>query len=489
MIRKKLLALLLVAALAFGLAACSKKSSTEPTSVSGSLRLPFCAEERIDPYGETASFNRLLSELVYESLFVIDESCMPVEQLADTYILEDKTITVTLKSALFSDGSALTSKDVVFSFNRAKQSDHYKAALKSIEAVQEKGSSVVRFTLASKNVYALNLLTFPILSQKNNRIGSGLYALQEEDGAYSLAYNKNHEGDKPHFDNIELVECADESSAQKLFNSEKIDYLFESLAEGNVRTSAIQSAKAKLNNLVFLGINSKKGLLKDAAFRKAIAYCINQSELCDTALEGFGIATATPFDSKWSEMGSIVADSVLSNAKQAKAAFADAGCAYDKMGINLLYEEKPISLTILVNSTNNMKIALAEQIKTQLIGMGISVDINKMPLDEYNIAVENENFDLYLGEVKIPNDFNLDCFFANDGGADFGIDFSTIQKTYVLFKGGNASLQDFVSAFCAQMPFIPICYRCANVCLGAQLKTQGTISENMAFPQIREWSK
>ena len=97
MIRKKLLALLLVAALAFGLAACSKKSSSEPSSVSGSLRLPFCAEERIDPYGETASFNRLLSELVYESLFVIDESCMPVEQLADTYILEDKTITVTLK--------------------------------------------------------------------------------------------------------------------------------------------------------------------------------------------------------------------------------------------------------------------------------------------------------------------------------------------------------------------------------------------------------
>ena len=481
---------MLCAALLFSLCACSGgKKGDEPAAAARSLRLPFASEDSIDPYACESSCNLLVSRLIFESLFAIDDSRQPVQQLAEKYIVEDKTITVTLAQASFSDGSAVTSEDVIFSFDRAKQSERYKAALAGFDGAQAKGSGVVRFTLASKNVYALNLLTFPILSQKNNRIGSGYYALQENDNGYTLAYNKNHKGDRPQFETIELVECADEAAAIKAFNAESIDYLFESLSDGNVRASAIQSQKAKLNNLLFLGLNSKKGLLKNTAFRAALSYCLNQDELCESALEGYAVATATPFDAQWSEMGSIVANSVLSNSKQAKAAFKKAGCTYDKMGINLLLEEKPISLTILVNSANNMKIALAESVKTQLISFGISAEVKKMPFDEYSKAVENENFDLYIGEVAIPNDFNLDCFFSADGGADFGIDYTTVQKTYVQFKGGNASLQDFVSAFCDENPFIPIGYRCAHVCLHNDLKIAGTISENNPFPQIWEWDK
>ncbi|MBE6819000.1 MAG: ABC transporter substrate-binding protein [Ruminococcaceae bacterium] len=490
MTMRKLTALLLAGILLFSLSACSGKQQGSGAGTDArAMRLPFTAQEAIDPYAEQNGCNLVLSELVFEPLFYIDDARRPVNQLAKNYIEEDKTITVTLAQTSFSDGSAVTSEDVIFSFNRARQSSRYKSALSVFESAQSKGSDVVRFTLLSKNVYALNLLSFPIISQKNNRIGSGYYALQESEGKYSLVYNKNHEGERPRFETIELVECADEAAAIKAFNADTVDYLFESLSDGNVRASAIQSQKAKLNNLLFVGINSKKGLLKNKAFRNALNHCINQSELCETTLEGFAVATATPFDAQWSEMGSIVANSVLSNSKQAKAAFKAAGCSYDKMGINLLADEKQITLNLIVNAANNMKIALAEGIKTRLISFGISVELKKMPFDEYSKAIENENFDLYIGEVAIPNDFNLDCFFAAGGGADFGIDITTVQKTYLQFKGGNATLQDFVSVFCEENPLIPIGYRCANVCLNPDLHVAGTISENIAFPQIWEWSK
>ena len=195
MIKTKLLSILLILSLLLTLGACSSSKKKETTASPANFLLPFSGEDSTDPYACKSDCNALLSELIYESLFVINEHRDPENLLAQNYIAEDKTITVTLKPTVFSDGSALTSDDVIYSYNRAKQSDRYKAALEIMDNVQAKGSSVVRFTLRSKNVYGVNALTFPIVSQKNNLLGSGYYALTEQDGAHALIYNKNHEGD------------------------------------------------------------------------------------------------------------------------------------------------------------------------------------------------------------------------------------------------------------------------------------------------------
>ncbi|MBR2591147.1 MAG: hypothetical protein IKE65_09545 [Clostridia bacterium] len=487
MLKQKIIISLCVLSLVLPFAGCSKKKADSSVSAD-SFVLPYSSEDSINPYS-CDSCNLYLSELIYDSLFTINTQHEPEANLAEGYISEDNTITVTLKQTLFSDGSELTSDDVIHSFNQAKQCERYQTALSCITSAQRKGSSVVRFTLINQNVYALNLLTFPILSQKNNNIGTGYYALEQKDGAYTLLYNKNHEGNKPKNTDISLVECTDYAEADKLFDAEQIDVLFQDAQDIISGTNATQTKSAKLNNLVFLGLNSKKGLLKNKAFRNAVSLCINQSELCQSAMNGYGIATATPFDPDWSEIGSIVANSVLSNTKQAKRAFAASGCKYDKMGISLLFKDKPITLSLIVNSASNIKIALAEQIKTELINCGIAVEVKKMPLDEYNIAIENESFDMYIGEVKIPNDFNFDCFFVNGGGADFGIQSTPLWQTYADFKTGKASIQDFVSAFCEQNPLIPICYKCAAVRMSADLQSADNITENCYFPHIEEWSK
>ena len=491
MMNKRLFSLICALALLLSLAACGRQSKTPGTEAvnSNALRLPFNSTDSTDPYSCRSNCNLYLSELIYEALFQIGNDREPVNQLAKSYIVEDNTITVTLKDTVFSDESSLTGADVVHSFYKAKQCERYKTALAVFDAAQQKGSSVVRITLLGKNIHALNLLTFPIVSQKNNRIGSGRYALAEKDGTATLVYNKYFDGDKPHIDTISLVECTEDEKAQALFEQEKIDFYFDSLESGNAPTNAINSQKAKLNNLLFVGLNAKKGLLENKAFRAAISFALNQNALCAEALEGFAVASATPFDAQWSEIGSVVCNAVQGNARAAKEAFLEAGCSYDKMGVNLLKDEKQVNLNIIVNSANNLKIALAEQVKTQLINLGVHAKVKKMPLDEYNLTIENEKFDLYIGEVKMSADFNLDCFFTAGGGADFGIENTGVQKTYQLYKGGSASLQDFVSSFCEENPFIPIGYKCANVCLNTDLKTAGTISENIIYPQIEEWRK
>lgn len=487
---EKIVALILAIILVFSFSSCRKngKEAVQPAQSSALPSLPYSSADLLDPYSSKSETNIMLSQLIYDSLFTIKADRTAAENLVQSVVTQEKIITVKLRPTKFSDGSALTADDVIFSFDRAKQSELYKNALKDFDSAERKGASVVRFTLAVKNVYALNLLTFPIVSQRDNSIGSGMYMLSEKNGQYMLEYNKNHEGSKPKIEKFALCECKDYSNAANLFNDGKIDYLFDTLESGNLRSSSIQSSVAKMNNFVFLGLNSKKGAFKNVHFRAAVSLALNQTELCEQALEGYAFPTATPFDSEWSEIGSVVSNSVLSKDSEAKEEFLNSGCTYDKMGINLLSDDEQITLNLIVNSANNMKIALAELIKTELINFGISVEIKKMPLDEYNIAVENGNFDMYIGEVKIPNDFNLDCFFTEGGGADFGIKSSKVQKTYLLFKGGNATLQEFVSVFSAENPFVPICYKGAEVCCSSSLKISGGISENDIYSSIEEWS-
>lgn len=483
---KKIISVILCVIMAFSLFSCSK-GKDKSASASSSFKLPYMSSDSLSPYNCKSEVNFKLAGLIYDGLFKMSADRNPQKVLAGQYTFQDKVITVNLKSAKFSDGSAVSSEDVVYSFEKAKLSERYSAALTPVATAQKKGSSVIRFTLSDDDIYALNLLTFPIIS-KSSQTGTGIYAIERNDDEAVLVYNKYHDSDKPKIEKIELCECADYSGAVNLLNSGKIDYLFDELENGNIRSSTGKSTPAKMNNLIFMGINSNRPILKNKHFRRAIAQAINQKKLVEQAFSSYAFATATPFDPDWSDMGSVVATTVLSDATEAKDAFGDAGLKYDKLGVNLVDDDgEQITLNLIVNSANNMKIAAAEEIKTQLINCGILVEIQKMPLDEYNIAVENGNFDLYIGEVKIPNDFSLDCFFGS-GGADFGINSKKLKVAHKNFMSGQSSLQDFVSAFCDENPFVPLAYKGADACANSALEADLNVRENDIYSGIENWS-
>ena len=82
-----------------------------------------------------------------------DYSAEPV--LAENYSIAENRISVTLKSALFSDGSAVTARDVVYSFNLAKQSPAYSSRLAKVESALSVGSDV-SFAFTSPDIFGVN---------------------------------------------------------------------------------------------------------------------------------------------------------------------------------------------------------------------------------------------------------------------------------------------------------------------------------------------
>ena len=487
---KKMIAALLALILIFSFAGCGNENGADKANInqnqdSAEFKLPYYSEDSLNPYTCASDTNAYLAPLLYESLFSINNDYTVSPVLAEKFTDESSVITINLKESYFNDGSAVTANDVAYSFEQAKSSDRYKESLEGFSSASAKGDYVIRFSYTGENKYMINLLTFPIISAENENLYSGRYYY--DTASASLLFNEKYGINKPEIAKITLIECKDYSAAIDLFNNDEIDYAFDFLNSGNIETTASNSSKAITNNLIFLGINSKNKHLKSKDFRKAISLAADQKQIVENAFQGYGYSTTTPFNPNWAEMGTIVVSPDTADINRAKRLLSDLGYSFDNMDIKLLDGEKEITLTLVVNGTNNIKIAAAEALKNQLINIGITVDIKKMPLDEFLVAVQNENFDLYIGEVKLLNDFNISCFFG-DGAVSYGINCPDAEKAYKSYLSGENDLQYFISAFSDNTPFIPLCYKGAYICSDLALSGIREVNENDFYSGIENWS-
>ena len=107
------------------------------------LTLPYFEKDSLNPYFAASAQNRDLSALYCQPLFEVTAAYAAQPVLADSCSFDENTMTVTLKSATFSDGSALSADDVVYSFTLAKASSWYAARLASITAARARNGAVV----------------------------------------------------------------------------------------------------------------------------------------------------------------------------------------------------------------------------------------------------------------------------------------------------------------------------------------------------------
>ena len=124
-----LLALVLTATL---FSACTKgttgqtettaKAQTTFATDNDNFKLSYTQSDSLDPFAAKTQNNQVLADLVFESLFDLDGSYTAQPNLATGYeFTNSTTLKVIVPSGLtFSDKSALTVADVVYSFEQAK---------------------------------------------------------------------------------------------------------------------------------------------------------------------------------------------------------------------------------------------------------------------------------------------------------------------------------------------------------------------------------
>lgn len=445
------------------------------------FKLSYTQSDSLDPYKAKTLNNQIICQLVFEGLFKLDGNFNAIPNIAESYRYPDKkTLEVTIKSGLtFSDGSLLSAEDVAYSFNRADDSSYWGNSLNGISSCSAESNTVIVFNLKYPNAYAHNLLSFPIVSTDNDEdgfaIGSGRYYYAKESGETVLKANTAN-GFSPHLTTIHLENIIALESIDNAVNIGNISLAFRDLGRDSSRKITSGKRLVNMNNLVYLGVNNKRGITSNAEIRKAISLAIDREMLVKSPYNSYAQTATTVFNPQF--------ELATTNLFESSANVNAAKQAISKSGVSSL------SLSLIVNGDNTDRVTCAKMIKQQLEAVGFSVSVTTVDsFEKYEERIKNENFDLYLGETKITPDMSLNTFFSSSGATHYGIDAEKCKSAedYEKYINGEAELGTFLFTFSDEMPYIPLLYRKGMICYSKAMNGDMQGTYNDCFSNIENW--
>ena len=469
--------------------------------------LPYIRTDSLNPYECEDENNRNICNLLYDPLYSVSNDFKAVGVIADSSSFSEnkKKLTVSIRAeAKFTDGSNVTASDVVYSFVLAKNNNYYSAYLKNISDASVSDASSVAFTLRTANEYEANNLIFPIIKKNSDKdnthsdeyssnlpIGSGRYTVKEENGIKTLAVNKIRLGSyHPEYNLIGLKDITEVSSIPNLFELNEIDFYTESFNDGAYKRYTGECATFETTNLTFLGINSNCSVLNESAVRRAIALLLNRPDLMSVSCAGFAVAAQTPFHPSFFGLEGCTLPPIKHDKQAAISLLEEAGYnIVSNYGIRYSPEKGKLELRLVVNKNNSFKLAMARSIQQALAEADITVVLKEYSYNGYINTVESGAWDLYIGETKLSNSFNLNVFFAQNGNVGYGIDPECeTAESYRQFMNGDAKMQDFLDTFADELPFIPLGYRRGMTIRSTKIKTNVTSIINDYLSNIDEWT-
>ncbi len=499
----------------------SEKDETTAAKSAHKFTLMYCYNDSFNPYAAKTKMNKELSLLMYDPLIKLDESFKPVNYLADSVTVEGNTCTVRLKSAAFSDGSAVTAADVAYSFGKAKESQtKYAARLASAVSCTAADSATVVFKSDKVDPYFANMLDFPIiksgsdnLKDQNNLelppIGCGRYIIDIANEC--LNANESHYITVPQIKKISLINTPDSEAMDHNLEIGAVSLYYSDLADGNVIRMSGKNSDVLLNNFVYLGINmDKKNILSNEKLRYAVSAAINRKKIVSEAYFGNARAANSPYNPAFEDAkrnqnaeNSENLDVVLANLKEIGYNNKDSDGYYVDAG------GKRLSISLLCNSDNKRRSDAAELIVSQLNKAGIAATLKSVSYEEYSALIAAKNFDMYIAETEIPQNMDFSAVVTKGGTLAFGFPADAQPQTtdaaaagggtsqtdnaagqtddaaaqadapavieeltgnaLANFYTGNASLTDVIAAFNLEMPVIPVCYRTGYVVYSANI--------------------
>lgn len=414
------------------------------------LTLPYSHDDTLNPYVAATEVNLNLATLLYDRLVLSDPTASPQLSLAESVTAADAThlVVILRQGAVFSDGSAVTAADVVKSFQQAKKSVHYQALLANVaEAKGNDKQRQITFTLTAADVNGTACLDFPVvkaatLTDKAGQapVGGGLYTLS---GAQLTA--NPHAAVTPQFASVALRHLPNAATWYHALSNGDIAYYFDDLSEGEAPRVTGASRPVVMNDLIFLGVNGYQGKLSDPAVRQALSLLLDRSEVTRTAYYSYAVATSQPWRT---------AEPVASaqDADGAVTLLEAAGCKA-KNGVRL-------TLELIYCTDRPDRGRVAELIRQQAQEGGVTVTLVPLSEAEYRQRLQKGEFDLYLGEIRLTADNSLRPFYMG-GDVAYGINAGGPSAlAYRQYLGGEIAADAFFSAFGADMPFIPVCWRC-----------------------------
>ena len=482
----------------------TSSSAEPPTAVAAAgsrnyLTMLYSAADTFNPYTAATNINRQLCRLLYEPLLKTDNSYNISYSLAQSAEVKGKECTVTLKSRYFSDGSALTADDVVYSFNLAKKSNtEYAYKLYEALSATVRDSKTVVIKLDRADPYFANTLDFPIIKKGSDTrtdadgvthppIGCGRFKLNDSED--KLITNEHDPGKDRMIKEIRLINAPDSDAVGHYVEIGAADMYYSDISDGNILRMSGKKVNINLNHLIYIGANLSDEQLSLNALRQAISSGLDRKEICRDRYFKNALTANGFFNPAWEAVKSVQNINLQANKEITVENLEEIGYnKLDSAGVRTNGAGKKLKFELLVNKENRLRVTAARIIAKRLSEYGISVNVAEKSFADYTAALSSGNFQLYLAEVAITPNMDISSLITEGGSAAYGIkkpEKKADEKTEQTgstestaseaeqteeqnltaaelvsgFYAGTNTLADLSSVLQTEMPVIPLCYR------------------------------
>ena len=476
----------------------TSSSAEPPTAVAAAgsrnyLTMLYSAADTFNPYTAATDINRQLCRLLYEPLLKTDNSYNISYSLAQSAEVKGKECTVALKSRYFSDGSALTADDVVYSFNLAKKSNtEYAYKLYEALSATVRDSKTVVIKLDRADPYFANTLDFPIIKKGSDTktdsdgvthppIGCGRFKLNDSED--KLITNEHDPGKDRVIKEIRLINAPDSDAVGHYVEIGAADMYYSDISDGNILRMSGKKVNINLNHLIYIGANLSDEQLSLNALRQAISSGLDRKEICRDGYFNNALPANGFFNPAWEAVKSVQNINLQANKEITVENLEEIGYnKLDSAGVRTNGAGKKLKFELLVNKENRLRVTAARIIANRLSEYGISVNVAEKSFADYTAALSSGNFQLYLAEVAITPNMDISSLVTEGGSAAYGIkkpekkadekteqtdggEQQTEEQSLTAaelvsgFYAGTNTLADLSSVLQTEMPVIPLCYR------------------------------
>ncbi|MBQ8893649.1 MAG: ABC transporter substrate-binding protein [Clostridia bacterium] len=424
------------------------------------ISLIFYEDMDINPLTTTNSENHELLKLVYSPLVRLNEALQPEYVLAESVTVEGTKATLVLKEGLkFSDGTAVTASDVTASLKtiRNTPTSPYYNRLEKVKSYAAADDRTVTFTLREPDVDFVSYLDLPVM-KKGGDAGCGPYQFSQLGGERVLTPNP-HYFVQPSIGVIYLKKPANEQERQNMFSVGLLDVYFAT-AESELSFSGGKNFRVQTyagDNLLYLGVNCREGLLADSGIRGFLSGLIGREKLVQSVLLDQAEASSYPFQPGWYKAAGLVQEKNWTDPEKKQKA---AGLGLN-LTENMLLDSSgnQVTFSLLVAEGSDVHKAAAQAVADSFALSGVKINLEILPRADYNTRLQTGQYQLYLGEVRTGRSLNTALYGGGSAINYSGITLPELEDAAARYQQGSLTLSEYGGIFDQYTPIMPLAYR------------------------------
>ena len=340
-----------------------------------------------------------LEEYIYPMLLRIGSNYeLKYEVISSINKVSNKEYEITLKND--DVVSSVNVKDTIDKI--IKEKGKYYNKVDNVDKVDIKSSDKLTIYLKSDDEYFIYNLNIPIYIKDSKY---SMYLVESNSNDNMLSLVRNSYASKEYIKYINVLRLNSEEEAIEKYKNGSIDVLFASSNNIVKMLGKYEYDIKSYNNGegIFLLFNASSNLSSQKYIRQMVAYSIDRESILSELASSNARIIDLPYtyDEEKYKYDVYAAENILMSN------------GYKKQGLYYVKNGRYLTLDLAVNKDDEEKINIANGIKSDLIKVGVKVNINKLSGEDIKNSINSEKYDILLANVYMNENPSLSHIYEN----------------------------------------------------------------------------